>query len=92
MADRLRALPATLLKRQATDDEIANAVALATLMKFPTDEQIVTMRQHLQKTRNRERACEDIIWAFMNTREFMNLHGFTMTDIQELSDLIYKKK
>jgi hypothetical protein len=93
MADRLAALPTALLKEPMTDDQLADALVLATFKKFPTVEQRDNIKEHLKKrAANRKQACEDIIWAFVNTREFMQIHGFTMADVNELCDRIEKIK
>lgn len=92
LADRLRALPAALLKALKTDKEIVDAAFLATLMRFPTDDQRENVIKSLKNYKNREQACEDMIWALVSTREFRQLHGFTIQEISELSDEISKKK
>ena len=93
MADRLAALPTALLKEPRTDDQLADALVLATFKKFPTVEQRDNIKEHLKKrAANRKQACEDIIWAYVNTREFMQIHGFTMADVNELCDRIEKIK
>jgi RNA polymerase sigma factor (sigma-70 family) len=87
MAERLAALPTALLKEQRTDDQIVEAVVLATLMKLPTPEQRDSAKKYLQKkANNRKQACDDIIWAYVNTKEFRVLHGFTMAEISILEE------
>ncbi len=86
-AVRLRALPAALLQEHRTDDHLVDAVVLATLMKLPTAEQRGNAKKHFQKhAKDRQRACEDLIWAYVNTKEFMHVHGFTLAENSALSE------
>jgi hypothetical protein len=92
MADRLAALPAELLKEDRTDDQLVDALVLATVMKLPAAQQRDNAKQYLQKhAKDRQRACEDIIWAYVNTKEFKHLHGLTDQEISDLNDRLNKK-
>jgi WD40 repeat protein len=93
MAERLAALPAALLKEKKTDAELVDAIYLATFMKLPNAMQKENAKNFLKKHPiNKQVACEDMIWACMNTKEFAHLHGFTLAELMELSDKVMKGK
>lgn len=75
LIERIGGLPAELVKAKKTDNEIVDALFLATLARLPTDEQRETAAKHLAGARNREQAGRDLAWALVNTKEFLKLHG-----------------
>jgi hypothetical protein len=62
---------AALDKVVKTDEQFVNVAFLLTLSRFPTDKDLSQAVAHLKKQRNRSTATTDIIWAVMNTKEFM---------------------
>ncbi len=66
---RARNLAAT----EATPDEIIDQLYLATLSRFPREEERTLMRQAFDIA-DRQGATEDILWALLNSREFVFNH------------------
>jgi hypothetical protein len=75
LIERFGGLPAELLKAKKTDGEIVEALYLATLARLPTAEQKELAAKHLAAAKDRQRACLDLAWALVNTKEFLKLHG-----------------
>jgi hypothetical protein len=62
-----------LLKANRTDEQVTEALFLATLGRLPQANEQKTILQHLaqQKTpQDRRRGIEDVLWALVNSREF----------------------
>lgn len=58
-----------------TDDALIEELYLLTLSRFPTDSERQLTRQHLTESRETRRAAaEDIVWALMNSKEFLYNH------------------
>jgi hypothetical protein len=47
---------------------------LSTLSRFPTAEQKADAIKHLKDSKNRLEGVTDLIWALVNTREFILNH------------------
>lgn len=61
-----------LLDRKATDQEIVEDLFLAVLGRLPKAEERVQIVNHLTKGgMSRRQALEDILWAILNTKEFL---------------------
>lgn len=59
----------------STDDALIEELYLLTMSRFPTDNERQLTRQHLAENReSRRTAAEDIVWALMNTKEFLYNH------------------
>lgn len=68
---RLQTLVAELAKSQRSDDQIVEALCLATLSRFPTETERRFMSDQLAKQKDRrQEALSDIVWALINTKEF----------------------
>jgi hypothetical protein len=65
---------AQLAKAKLTDEELVDEMFLATLTRFPRADEKATALQHLKTTKNRTEAITDILWALVNTREFILNH------------------
>src|SRR5262249_44382976 len=66
---------ATLLKEKNKTDEAAlDELFLAPLPRHPRAEEITTFREHRANTSNRTTAFTDVVWALLNTREFILNH------------------
>ncbi|HVL13583.1 MAG TPA: hypothetical protein VM529_13530, partial [Gemmata sp.] len=65
---------ATLARSKMTDAELAEEVFLATLSRTPTADEKAEAVKHLGETRNRQQALTDLVWALVNTREFILNH------------------
>jgi hypothetical protein len=65
---------AELGKSKLTDDELAEEMFLATLSRMPTDDEKAETVKHLKEAKTRTEAVTDIVWALVNTREFILNH------------------
>jgi len=67
---RLRAL----LADRKTDAEVLDELFLATLSRYPLPNEKTTSLEHVARKGNRQAAFTDILWALINTREFVLNH------------------
>jgi hypothetical protein len=72
---RLGRLPAELTKTRKTDAEIVNELFRASLKRVPAESETAAMMKHLHGAKDRTEKCRDILWALLNTREFLKLQG-----------------
>jgi hypothetical protein len=63
-----------LLAGRATDRNILEELYLATVSRFPTDEERRVMLAYLASKDNRRGAWEDVQWALLNSSEFRFRH------------------
>jgi hypothetical protein len=64
-----------LLKdRNKTDDQVFEELFLASLSRYPRPEEIATFKEHRAETSDRAAAFTDVVWALLNTREFILNH------------------
>jgi hypothetical protein len=64
-----------LLKSNLTNDQILDELVLATLTRYPTQAERSAFQTHLQKVgNNRQVAFQDLMWALINTKEFIFNH------------------
>jgi RNA polymerase sigma factor (sigma-70 family) len=59
-----------LLKEKKTDDQVAEALILATLGRFPQEQERKFLIDHLTKKKDRRDAMVDAVWALINTKEY----------------------
>lgn len=58
-----------------TDEQITDEIYLATVCRFPTDEERQLMKSAFESSSgNRRVAVEDILWSVLNTKEFLYNH------------------
>jgi RNA polymerase sigma factor (sigma-70 family) len=91
-ADRLAALPTELVNSKKGDNDTAEALFLAVLQRFPAEAEREHVTKHLKTARNREEASRDLLWAMVNTREFLQLHGLgdNLAGAREFTEKISK--
>jgi hypothetical protein len=65
---------AELGKSNLSDEDLADEVFLATLSRFPKAAEKLDAVKHLKETRSRQEAVTDLVWALVNTREFILNH------------------
>lgn len=65
---------AKLAKTKMTDAEMVEELFLATLTRMPKPAERDTALAHLKAARNRTEAVTDLMWALVNTREFILNH------------------
>jgi hypothetical protein len=63
-----------LLAKNATDEEILNDLVLATLSRMPKEMERKNAFDHVRKAANKRQAWEDVLWALLNTKEFLYRH------------------
>jgi hypothetical protein len=65
---------AKALKANLTDDQIVTQLYLATLSRPPKPEELKLAQAQIKKTGDRKTALEDLLWAMINTQEFIFNH------------------
>ena len=65
---------ARLADSTLTPDEVLDELYLATLSRFPTDDERKFMKRAFVETSDRREAAEDLLWTLMNTKEFVFNH------------------
>ena len=65
---------ARLLREQKSDDEIVEEFYLATLSRLPDAAERGFARDHIAASDERAEALFDLVWALINTREFITNH------------------
>jgi hypothetical protein len=63
-----------LLKETRSDAERVEELFLATLSRFPDRDERQAALEHLKDARDRQTAYVDVVWALINTREFILNH------------------
>jgi hypothetical protein len=63
-----------LLSQGKSDNEILEELYLAALSRFPTPTERQKVLFYLATKRPRERALQDVLWALMNSKEFLFNH------------------
>lgn len=63
-----------LLAAKKSDSEIFEDLFLAALTRFPASAERAAFEKHMASERNREAAFIDVLWALLNTREFVLNH------------------
>jgi hypothetical protein len=61
----------TLLAKTNNDDEVIVELYLRCLAREPRDGELKSCRQYLAEVKNRREAFEDIVWALLNSTEFL---------------------
>jgi hypothetical protein len=64
-------LLAGLLARKLTDEQIVEAMYVRVLARKPTTEEQATCGRYIKKAGNRNEGLEDILWALVNSTEFL---------------------
>ena len=68
--DRLDHLVQELVKSQRSDEQVIEALCLATLSRLPTDEEKKFITDYLTKQKDRQEALTNVLWVFTNSKEF----------------------
>ncbi len=63
---------AEILANSPNERVALEAVYLRVLARSPTADEVRTCGQYLQKVGNRREAFEDILWALVNSTEFLS--------------------
>jgi hypothetical protein len=62
------------LEQGLSDSAILDHVYLAALCRLPTDREQVGVCAHLKRAHDRRKAWEDVVWAILNSNEFLLRH------------------
>ncbi len=65
---------ARLLSEKHSDADIVEEFYLATFSRSPDDEERALVLQHVSESDNRAEALADLVWALINSREFVTNH------------------
>jgi hypothetical protein len=68
--DRLDQLVQELVKGKRSDEQVTEALCLATLSRLPTDGEKKFVADYLAKAKDRQDALMNILWVFTNSKEF----------------------
>jgi hypothetical protein len=60
-----------LLERHASDKEVVTELYLAALARYPTPRELRAIIPRLSAAADQRRAVEDLLWALLNTKEFL---------------------
>jgi hypothetical protein len=63
-----------LMREPKSDAEIIEELFLATLCRPPTEKEKEAALEHIEKKSNRNAGLTDVVWALINTREFVLNH------------------
>ena len=64
----------TLLKSKLTDEQVLEELFVATLTRRPNAADMELFREHQRRAKNRMALFTDVVWALINTREFILNH------------------
>ncbi|MCE9563045.1 MAG: DUF1549 and DUF1553 domain-containing protein [Planctomycetes bacterium] len=65
---------ATLAASKLTNEELAEEMFLATLSRLPSADQKASAAEAIKTAKNRTEGITDVLWALVNTREFILNH------------------
>jgi hypothetical protein len=65
---------AALGKSKLSDEDLADELFLATLSRLPKAAEKLDAVKHLKEAKSRQEAVTDLVWALVNTREFILNH------------------
>ena len=63
-----------LLNERVGDAEVVRALYLRTLSRLPTEKESAYCIEVLAKATEKREAVEDLLWALLNSREFVYNH------------------
>ena len=69
---RPRTALGTLLTEQADDQAVASGLYLRTLSREPTAKELEVSLAHVKQSASRNEGFEDVLWALLNSAEFMH--------------------
>jgi hypothetical protein len=71
-ADRSESSLGKLLAETPDDSAVISELYLRCLAREPQTSELKTCLDHIETTGDRAAACEDILWALLNSTEFLN--------------------
>ncbi len=79
-----RQLAGNVARGQKSDAEILDALFLATLIRAPKDHEMENVKKLFERTPKRRAAVDELLWALVNTKEFIELHRMTDMTAEQL--------
>ncbi len=73
-APNYAAFLAKLVAAKRTDEEIIEQLYLTTLSRPPTPDDIASCKEIIVQAPNKKEGVEDLLWALLNSREFLFNH------------------
>jgi len=71
---KIKAKATKLLQSKMSNEQILDEAVLATLTRMPTPKEQQAFLANFEKAANRQAAVEDLLWALINTKEFILNH------------------
>jgi hypothetical protein len=65
---------AQVIKAKLPDDQVVTQLYLASLSRFPSPKEMKLVQEQIGKVGDRKAALEDLLWALMNSEEFVFNH------------------
>ena len=65
---------AKLISAKTPDDKLIEELYLASVSRFPTKEEQAVALQALAGAKEKQKAAEDVLWALLNSKEFLFNH------------------
>ena len=62
------------LQQFSDDGALVEELYLRTLTRFPDAEELAAARNAIKKAKDRRQGAEDVLWALLNTKEFLYNH------------------
>ena len=62
------------MAEQESPEEIVEELFIRCLSRFPTSKELATMKQLIGEDHDQKEPYEDILWALINSTEFMTNH------------------
>jgi transcription termination factor NusB len=57
-----------------SSDEMIEAIYLRTLSRQPSEEELNYFRQYVNGVEDAKQAYEDVVWALVNSKQFLFVH------------------
>jgi hypothetical protein len=61
-------------RSKLSDEALVDELFLSTLTRYPRADEKATALEHLKNSKSRQEAVTDLLWALVNTREFILNH------------------
>ena len=88
-AERTAARAAAILRSTKTNGEIVDDLIWAIMRRKPTENEVKITTELFSTRPDREAAGRDVIWALMNTKEYLKLMDFTSDDVEKINAMIH---
>jgi hypothetical protein len=81
-----------LVEKKVSDEELVDALFLASLARLPAATERKLIQDHLGRRKDRVEAARDLLWSVVNSREFLRLHRLSenLDSVKEFQGVITK--